>query len=156
MSPCILTFGWETMSDSILGMLLFAGLRVNCFAQGKKVQEEASRVDMRHIFGPNSHVLIAILVGLLLAMAMDIWDREFGPFRPGVAFFAILGHVRNTISPWGQGPSQNTEMTLVAYDQGSIVLGFGICPCGAARGMQFTVLATSPTFGFFAVFCAIV
>ena len=61
---------------------------------------------MGHMLGPKSHVPIATLVGLLLAMAMDIWDRECGPFRPIFAVFAISSQVGNTIFPWGKGPSQ--------------------------------------------------
>ena len=44
---------------------------------------------MRHILGPKSLVSIATLVRLLLAMTLDIWDRECGPFRP---IFAVLAN----------------------------------------------------------------
>ena len=64
-----------------------------------------SRVDMGHVLGPKSHVSIAALVGLLLAMTMEIWDFECGLFRPIFVVFAILAQVGNTISPWGKGPS---------------------------------------------------
>ena len=53
-----------------------------------------------------AYVSIANLVGLLLAMATEIWDRECGPFRPNFAFFAIVRHVGNTISRSGKRPSQ--------------------------------------------------
>ena len=33
---------------------------------------------MGHIWGPKSHVSIAILVGVLLARPMEIWDCECG------------------------------------------------------------------------------
>ena len=38
------------------------------------------RVGKWHILGPKSHVLIAILVGRILAVAMEIWNHECGPF----------------------------------------------------------------------------
>ena len=111
---------------------------------------------MGHTFGPKSHVFIAILVTHLLAMAMDIWDRECGPFRQNFVVVAILGQVENTISPCSKWPSQN-EMTIpVAYDQGPIVLSFRICSSGPARVMQPTVCGTSPHFVLFVVFCPVV
>ena len=58
---------------------------------------------------PMSHVAIASLGGLLLAMANEIWDRDCGTFRQSFAVFAIL--VGSTISPWGNGPSQ-----VLAYE----------------------------------------
>ena len=48
---------------------------------------------MGHGLGPQSHVCIASLLGLLLAMLMKIWDCECGPFRPNFPAFAILGQV---------------------------------------------------------------
>ena len=71
---------------------------------------------MRHILGPNSCLSNAILVRLLLAMAVEIWNRECGPFRPVFADFAILGQVGNTLSPWRKGPRQKRMLILVAYD----------------------------------------
>ena len=71
---------------------------------------------MGHILGPKYHVSIASLVRLLLAMTMEIWNPECGPFRPTLAVFAILGQVGNTISPCGKGPSQKSAVFLVAYD----------------------------------------
>ena len=108
---------------------------------------------MGHILGPKSHVSTTTLVRLLLAMTMEIWDRECGPFRPIFAVFAILGQVGNTISPWGKGPSQEGVAILVAYGQGSIALEFRICSSGLAGVMQLTVRATLPKFAFLAVFC---
>ena len=110
---------------------------------------------MGHIFGPKSHVSIATLVRLLLAIAMEMWDRECGPFRPNFAVFAILGQVGNTISPWGKGPSQREVAIPVAYDQGSIALGFRICSSGLTGVMQLSVRATLPNFAFLAVFCPV-
>ena len=37
---------------------------------------------MGHILGPTAHVSMATLITVLLAMTMEIWDRECGPFRP--------------------------------------------------------------------------
>ena len=68
----------------------------------------------------------AILVRLLLAMTMEIWDRECGPFRRNLAVFAILGQFGNIISPWGKGPSQEGMAIPVPYDEGSIFLEFRI------------------------------
>ena len=79
---------------------------------------------MGHILGPTSHVSIATLVILLLAMKMEIWDRDCGPFRPNFAVFATLGEAGNIISPCGKGPGQKENAILVAYAQGSIALGF--------------------------------
>ena len=64
---------------------------------------------MGHILGPKSHVSLATLIRSLLAMTMEIWDRESGPFRPIFAVFAILGQVGNTISPWGKVRRQEKE-----------------------------------------------
>ena len=61
---------------------------------------------MGQTLGPKSHLCIAILVRLLLALTMEIWDRECGPFRPIFTVFAMLGQVGNTISPWGKQPSE--------------------------------------------------
>ena len=110
---------------------------------------------MGHILEPNSHVSIAASVRLLLAMTMEIWDRECGPFRPIFAVFAILGQVGNTISPRGKRPSQGEVGILVAYDQGSIALAFRICSSGLAGVMQLTVRATFPNFASLAVFSAV-
>ena len=67
---------------------------------------------MGHMLGPKSHVSIATLVSLLLGMTREIWDCGCGPFRGIFAGFAILGHVKNTISPWGKGPSQKRAAFL--------------------------------------------
>ena len=110
---------------------------------------------MGHILGPKSHVSIATLVRLLLAMSMDIWDRACGLFRPIFVVYAVLGQVGKTISPWGKGPSQEGVAILVAYDHGSIALEFRICSPGLAGVMQLTVRATLPNFAFLAVFCPV-
>ena len=107
---------------------------------------------MGHILAPRSQVSVAPLVRLLLAMAMDIWDRECAPFQP---HFCCFCNIRTAISPWGKGPSWNKMIFFVECDQGSIDLGFGVsssCPIGV---MQLTVRATLPNFAFLAVFCPV-
>ena len=59
-----------------------------------------------HILGPKSHVFLASLVGRILAVAMEIWNHECGPFWPNVAVFALVCRIGTTISPWGKEPSQ--------------------------------------------------
>ena len=110
---------------------------------------------MGRILGPKSHVSIAILVRLLLARTIEIWDRECGPFRPNFTVFAISGQVENTTSPWGKGPSQEGVAILVAYHQGSIALELCICSSGLAGVMQPRVPATLQNIAFLAVFCPI-
>ena len=61
---------------------------------------------MGRILGPGSDVFIASVLSVLLFRAMEIWDRECGPFRPDFAVFAVLGHIGNTISACGKAPSQ--------------------------------------------------
>ena len=63
-------------------------------------------VGQLHKLGPMSHVSIASLVGRLLAVAMEIWYHECGPFWPNFAVFAIVCHIGTIISPWGKRPSQ--------------------------------------------------
>ena len=43
-----------------------------------------------HIFRPESHVTIASLVERILAVAMEIWHHECGPFWPNFAVFAMV------------------------------------------------------------------
>ena len=110
---------------------------------------------MGHILGPKSHVSIASLLRLLLAMVMEIWYRECGPFMPNFAVLAILGHIGNTMSSWGKGPSREGRAILVAYDQWSIALGFRIYSSGLVRDMQYTAIALSPNFAYLVVLCSI-
>ena len=42
-----------------------------------------------HISAPESHVLIACMVGGILAVAMEIWNHECGPFWPNFPFFPL-------------------------------------------------------------------
>ena len=104
---------------------------------------------MQHMLGPMSNGSIATLVRFLLAMAVEIC----GPFWLNFAVFAILGHVGNTISPWGKGPSQRGGLILVAYDQGSIALRCQICSSDLAGAKHLTVRAAVPKVTFLAVFC---
>ena len=52
------------------------------------------RVGRRHILGPESHMSIASLVEKILAVAMEIWNHECGPFfrqiSPFLPLYAIL------------------------------------------------------------------
>ena len=84
------------------------------------------RVGKWHILGPKSHVSIASLVERILAVAMEIWNQECGPFWPNFAVFAIVCHIGITISPWGTGSSQEEEANIVAYDQGLNAIEFRI------------------------------
>ena len=64
------------------------------------------RVGKWHISGPKSYVSIAPLVERILAVAMEIWNHECGPFWPNFAVFAIVCRIGITISPWGTGSSR--------------------------------------------------
>ena len=110
---------------------------------------------MGHISEPKCHVSITPLVAFSLAMTIEISDRQSGPFRLIFATFAILGQVGNTISPWGKGANQKGKAILVAYDQGSMALGFLFCYSGLAGVVQLTVRATLQDFAFLAVFCPV-
>ena len=72
------------------------------------------RVGKWQTLGPKSHVLIAFLVERILAVAMDIWYHECGPFWPNFAVFAIVCHIGITISPWGTGSSGKERGSIVA------------------------------------------
>ena len=99
-----------------------------------------------HILGPKSHVCIASLVERILAVAMEIWNHECGPFWPNFAVFAIVCHIGITISPWGTGSSQERRAHIVAYDQGLKALEFCICSSGSSRVFQLLVRSTIPPF----------
>ena len=47
------------------------------------------RIGKWHILGPRSHVSKASLVGMILAVAMDIWNHECGPFGQISLFFPL-------------------------------------------------------------------
>ena len=90
------------------------------------------RVGKWHILGPKSHVSIASLVERILAVAMEIWNHECGPFWPNFPVFAIVYHIGTTISPWGMGSSQEGRAIIVAYDQGLNTIEFRICTSGSS------------------------
>ena len=113
------------------------------------------RVGKRHILGPKSHVSIASLVEKILAVAMEIWNHECGPFWPNFAVFAIVCHIGITISPWGLGSSQNGGAILVAYDQGLNAIEFRICSSGSSGVIQLLVRSMIPPFAPHVAFCPV-
>ena len=113
------------------------------------------RVGKRHILGPKSHVSIASLVGKSLAVAMEIWNHECGPFWPNFAVFPNVCHVRATISPSGTGSSQEGEAIIVAYDQGLNAIEFPICSSGSSGVIHLLVRSMIPPFAPRAAFCPI-
>ena len=102
------------------------------------------RVGKWHILGPKSHVSIASLVERILAVAMEIWNHECGPFWPSFAVFAIVCHIGIPISPWGTGSSQEGRAIIVAYDQGLNATEFRICPSGSSGVIQLLVRSMIP------------
>ena len=67
------------------------------------------RVGKWHKLGSESDVSLVSLVERILAVAMEIWNHECGPFWPNFPVFAIVYHIGTTISPWGTEPSQEGE-----------------------------------------------
>ena len=113
------------------------------------------RVGKWHILGPKSHVSIASLVGRILAVAMEIWNHECGPFWPNFPVFAIVCHIGTTISPWGTGSSQEEKAIIVACDQGLNTIEFRICSSGSSGVFQLLVRSMIPPFVPHAAFCLI-
>ena len=113
------------------------------------------RVGKRQISGPKSHVSIASWVGRILAVAMEIWNHECGPFWPNFAVFPIACHVGATISPWGKGPSQKGSAIIVAYDQKLDTLEFRVCFSGPSGVIQLLVRSMIPPCAPHAAFCPI-
>ena len=113
------------------------------------------RVGKWHILGPESHASIASLVGWILAVAMEIWIPECGPFRPNLAIFAIVCHIGITISPWGTGSGHEKRAIIVAYDQGLTAIEFRICSSGSSRVIQLLVRFMIHPFAPHAAFCPI-
>ena len=74
------------------------------------------RVGKRHILGPKSDMSKASLVERILAVAMEIWNHECGPFWPNFAVFAIVCHIGTTKSQWGTESSQEGKANIVAHD----------------------------------------
>ena len=113
------------------------------------------RFDKWHILGPNSHVSIASLVERILAVAMEIWNHECGPFWPYFPVFAIVCHIRITISPWSTGSSQESRAIIVAHDQGLNAIEFRICSSGSSGVIQLLVRSMIPPFASHAALCPI-
>ena len=113
------------------------------------------RVGKWHILGPKSHVFIAFLVGRILAVAMEIWKHECGPFWPYFAVFAIVCHIGITISPWGTGSSQEGRAIIVAYDQGLNATEFRICSSGSSGVIQLLVRSMIPPYAPHVAFCPV-
>ena len=113
------------------------------------------RVGKWHILGPKSHVSTASLVGRLLAVAMETWNHECGPIWPNFAVFAIVCHIGTTISPWGNGPSQNGSAITVAQVQGLKTIEFCICSLGSSAVIQLLGRSMIPPFSPHAAFCPI-
>ena len=108
-----------------------------------------------HILGPKSHVSIASLVERILAVAMEIWNHECGPFWPNFAVFAIVCHIGITISPWGTGSSQEGGANIVADDQGLKALEFRICSSGSSGVIQLLVRSAISLFTPHVAFCPV-
>ena len=113
------------------------------------------RVGKRHILGPKSHMSIASLVERILAVAMEIWNHECGPFWPNFPVFAIVYHIGTTISPWGTGSSQKRVANIVAYDQGLNAIEFRLCSSGSSGVIQPLVRSMISPFARHAAFCPI-
>ena len=113
------------------------------------------RVGKLHILGPKSHMSIASLVERILAVAMDIWNQECGPFGPNFAVFAIVCHIEITISPWGTGSSQEGRAIIVAYDQGLNAIEVRICSSGSSGVIHLLVRSMISPFAPHAAFCPI-
>ena len=113
------------------------------------------RVDKWHILRPKSHVSLASLVERILAVAMEIWNHECGPFGPNFAVFAIVCHIGITISPWGTGSSQEVRAIIVAYDQGLDATEFCICSSGSSGVIQLLVRSMIPPYAPHVAFCPV-
>ena len=113
------------------------------------------RVRKWHRLGPKSHVSLASLVGRILAVAMEIWNHECGPFWPNFAVFAIVCHIGTTIYAWGKGPSQEEVTTIVPYDEGFNTIEFRICSFGSSGVIQLLVRSMIPHFARHTAFCPI-
>ena len=113
------------------------------------------RVGKWHILGPKSHMSIASMVERILAVAMEIWNHECGPFWPNFAVFAIVCHIGITISPLGTESSQKGRENIVAYDQGLNSIELRICSSGSSGVFQLLVRSMISPFAPHAAFCPI-
>ena len=113
------------------------------------------RVGKWHILGPKSHMSIAFLVERILAVTMEIWNHECGPFWPNFAVFAIVCHIGITISPWSTESSQGETAIIVAYDQGLEAIEFRICSSGSSGVFQLLVRSMILPFAPHVAFCPV-
>ena len=113
------------------------------------------RVGKWHILGSKSHMSLASLIEEILAVAMEIWNHECGPFWPTFAVFAIVCHIGITISPWGTRSSQVEKANIVAYDRGLNAIEFRICSSGSSGVIQLLVQSMISPFAPHAAFCPI-
>ena len=113
------------------------------------------RAGKQHILGPKSHMSTAYLVERILAVAMEIWNHECGPFWPNFAVFAIVCHIGITISPWGTGSSQKGGANIVAFEEGWNALEFCICSSGSSGVIHLLVRSMISPFAPHAAFCPI-
>ena len=97
------------------------------------------RVGKRHISGAKSDVSLTSLVERILAVAMEIWNHECGPFWPNFAVLAIVCHIGTAISPWGTESSHVESANIIAYDQELNTTVFRICSSGSSRHIQLLV-----------------
>ena len=143
------------VSCPIWGMLPFCPICLSFSLEGGKCLKATTRVGKWHKLGPGSHVSLASLVGRILAVAMEIWNHECGPFRPNFAVFAIVCHIGTAISPWSKGPSKRERAIILAYDRELNAIEFRICASGSSRVIQFFVRSMIPPFASHAAFCSV-
>ena len=136
-------------------MLPFCPICVLFSLQWRKLLQVTMRVGKWHISGPKSHVSIAFLVRMILAVAMEIWNHECMPFGPNFAVFAIKCHIGTTISPWGTESSHQESAIIVACDQGLNAIEFRICSSCSSGVIQLLVRSMIPPFAPHAAFCPI-
>ena len=91
----------RVVSHPIWGMLPSCHICVSPSHQLGKELDATMMAGKQHTLGPMSKVSTASLVEKILALAMEIWNHECGPFWPNFAVFAIVCHFGTTISPWG-------------------------------------------------------
>ena len=113
------------------------------------------RVGKWHTLEPKCHMSIASLGERILAVAMEIWNHECGPFWPNFAVFAIVCHIGITISRWGTGSSQKEGAIIVAYDRGLNATELRICSSGSSGVIQLLVRSTIPPFAPHVAFCPV-
>ena len=145
----------RVVSHPIWGMLPFCPICVSLSPKWEKWLDATMRVGKWYILGPKSHMSLASLVEGILAVAMEIWNHECGPFWPNFAVFAIVCHIGITLSPLGTGSSQDIRAHIVAYDQGLNALEFRICFSGSSGVIHILVRSAIPTFAPHVAFCPV-